>query len=91
MIYLDSAASAQKPRQVIDAISDFYSHDYANIHRGIYELSERATNLYEDTREQVKDFIHAAHTEEIIFVRGTTEGINLVAQSYGRSAVASGR
>lgn len=85
VIYLDSAASAQKPRQVVDAIADFYFQDYANIHRGIYELSERATKLYENARDQVKKFIHAAHTEEIIFVRGTTEGINLVAQSYGRS------
>lgn len=85
LIYLDSAASAQKPQQVIDAITHFYTHDYANIHRGIYELSERATELYEDTRVQVKHFIHAAHAEEIIFVRGTTEGINLVAQTFGRS------
>lgn len=85
IIYLDSAASAQKPRQVIDAMSNFYLQDYANIHRGIYELSERATKLYEDTREQVKKYIHAHHAEEIIFVSGTTEGINLVAQSYGRT------
>lgn len=80
LVYLDSAASAQKPRQVIDAISRFYLTDYANIHRGIYELSERATKLYEDTREQIKQFINAKHREEIIFVKGTTEGINLVAQ-----------
>lgn len=85
LVYLDSAASAQKPKAVIDAISHFYSHDYANIHRGIYELSERATNLFEDTREWVKQFIHATVKEEIIFVRGTTEGINLVAQSLGRT------
>lgn len=85
LVYLDSAASAQKPKQVIDAIAKFYSHDYANIHRGIYELSERATKLYEDTRAQVKQFINAKHAEEIVFVRGTTEGINLVAQSFGRS------
>lgn len=85
LVYLDSAASAQKPRQVIDAISHFYNHDYANIHRGIYELSERATKLFENTRKLVKEFIHAQHAEEIIFVRGTTEGINLIAQSLGRS------
>ncbi|VVC74739.1 Cysteine desulfurase [Aquicella siphonis] len=84
VIYLDSAASAQKPRQVVDAVSNFYFHDYANIHRGIYELSERATRLYEQARDRVKNFIHAAHAEEIVFVRGTTEGINLVAQSFGR-------
>src|SRR5579862_3432381 len=85
LVYLDSAASAQKPKAVIDAISHFYLHDYANIHRGIYELSERATQLFEETREAVKQFIHASQKEEIIFVRGTTEGINLVAQSLGRS------
>lgn len=85
LVYLDSSASAQKPQQVIDAISNFYQNDYANIHRGIYELSEHATQLYENTRMQVQQFIHAAHAEEIVFVRGTTEGINLVAQSFGRS------
>jgi len=85
IIYLDSAASAQKPRQVITAMSDFYYQDYANIHRGIYELSERATALYENARLVVKEFIHAKKSEEIIFVRGTTEGINLIAQSLGRS------
>lgn len=85
LIYLDSAASSQKPRQVIEALSSFYAHDYANIHRGIYELSERATQQYEAAREKIKQFIHAAHSEEIVFVRGTTEGINLVAQSFGRN------
>jgi cysteine desulfurase/selenocysteine lyase len=85
MVYLDSAASAQKPRQVVDAISHFYLHDYANIHRGIYELSERSTKLYEDVREQVKTFLNAADVKEIIFVSGTTAGINLVAQSLGRT------
>src|SRR5579862_4404550 len=85
MVYLDSASSAQKPRQVVDAITQFYYSDYANIHRGIYELSERATCLYESTREVVKNFIQATVKEEIIFVRGTTEGINLIAQAYGRS------
>lgn len=85
VIYLDSAASAQKPKQVIDTISNFYQHDYANIHRGIYELSERSTMLYDAARAKVQGFINAKHTNEIIFVRGTTEAINLVAQSYGRS------
>jgi cysteine desulfurase/selenocysteine lyase len=84
LIYLDSAASTQKPKQVITAMSDFYEHNYANIHRGIYELSERSTKKFEDTRFKVKELINAAHQDEIIFVRGTTEGINLVAQSYGR-------
>lgn len=85
IIYLDSAASAQKPRQVVDAISNFYFQDYANIHRGIYELSERSTRFYENARKQVKTFINAVHKEEIIFVRGATEGINLVAQCFGRA------
>ena len=85
VVYLDSSGSAQKPKQVVDAIRDFYFHDYANIHRGIYELSERASKMYEDVRDSVKTFIHAAHREEIVFVRGTTEGINLVAQSFGRA------
>ncbi len=80
LVYLDSAASAQKPQKVIDAITQFYSYDYANIHRGIYELSERATALYEKARQTVQQFIHAKYAEEIIFVRGATEGINLVAQ-----------
>lgn len=84
IIYFDSAASAQKPSQVIQAISDFYADDYANIHRGIYELSERATHLYESTREVVRKFIRANSADEIVFVRSSTEGINLVAQSFGR-------
>jgi cysteine desulfurase/selenocysteine lyase len=84
LIYLDSAASSQKPRQVVEAISNFYSNDYANIHRGIYELSEKSTRLYENTRISVKNFIHAPHADNIIFVKSTTEGINLVAESYGQ-------
>lgn len=87
LVYLDSAASAQKPQCVIDAVSHYYSHDHANIHRGVYELSQRATEQYEEARRTVKEFIHANSTHEIIFVRGTTEGINLVAQSYGRSQI----
>jgi cysteine desulfurase/selenocysteine lyase len=83
LVYFDSAASAQKPKQVIHAMSNFYLQDYANIHRGIYELSERATKLYEEARVVVKNFIHANSEDEIVFVRGTTEGINLVAHSLG--------
>ncbi len=79
VIFFDSAASAQKPRQVLEAVNHFYQHDYANIHRGIYELSERASLLYENTREKVRQFIHAKEAGEIVFVRGTTEAINLVA------------
>lgn len=84
LVYLDSAASAQKPKAVIEAMSTFYERDYANIHRGVYELSERATKLYEASREAVRQFINANQKEEIIFVRGTTEAINLVAQSFGK-------
>jgi cysteine desulfurase/selenocysteine lyase len=85
LIYLDNAASAQKPQTVIDAISRFYSTSYANIHRGIHWLSERATEAYESARVRVQRFLGAAEAKEIIFVRGTTEAINLVAQTYGRT------
>jgi cysteine desulfurase/selenocysteine lyase len=84
LVYFDNAATTQKPRSVIDAVSNFYSHDNANIHRGIYALSQRSTLAYEQTREKTRDFINAKKTSEIIFVRGATEAINLVAQSYGR-------
>ncbi|MBA3661367.1 MAG: cysteine desulfurase [Gammaproteobacteria bacterium] len=90
LIYLDSASSAQKPQQVIDAISFFYSHDYANIHRGIYELSERATHLYEQVRSKVKTLIHAQYADEIVFVRGTTEAFNLLATTLGEHYLQSG-
>ena len=90
IIYLDSASSAQKPRQVVEAMSNFYFQDYANVHRGIYELSERANRLYEEARHTVKTFIGASFDDEIVFVRGTTEGINLVAQSYGKAHLQKG-
>jgi cysteine desulfurase/selenocysteine lyase len=85
LVYLDSSASSQKPQCVIDAISEYYQNDHANIHRGVYELSARATKLYENTRKAIQQFINAKHAHEIIFVRGATEGINLVAQSFGRT------
>ncbi len=85
IIFFDSAASSQKPIQVLNAVNDFYQKDYANIHRGIYELSERASLLYENTREKVRQFIHAPHANEIVFVRGTTEAINLVAQCISKN------
>ncbi|MBW2667825.1 MAG: aminotransferase class V-fold PLP-dependent enzyme, partial [Deltaproteobacteria bacterium] len=84
LVFLDSAASAQKPQQVIDAMSEFYSHDYANIHRGVYELSQRATDAFEAAREKVRAFLNAGEAREIVFVRGTTEAINLVAMTHGR-------
>ncbi len=83
LVYLDNAASSQKPRQVIDAIRHHYEHDNANVHRGIHELSNRATEAYEGARQRVADFINAGSREEIIFTRGTTEGLNLVANSWG--------
>ena len=90
LIYLDNAASAQKPQAVIDAVSRFYSTDNANIHRGLHALSVRATRAYERARGKVQNFLHAARPEEVIFVRGATEGINLVAQSYARSNLQKG-
>jgi cysteine desulfurase/selenocysteine lyase len=87
LVFLDSAASSQKPQCVIDAIVNYYQHDHANIHRGVYELSVRATKLFEDARVKIKNFINAAHAHEIIFTRGTTEAINLVADSFGRAFV----
>lgn len=90
LIYLDNSNSSQKPSCVIDAISHYYCHDNANIHRSVYALSERATQLYEKTRETIREFINAKSIQEIIFTRGTTEGINLIAQSYGRSQLHEG-
>lgn len=90
LVFLDSSSTSQKPKCVIDAISHYYSQDHANVHRGIYELSERATRLYEKTRKKIQWFINAALTHEIIFTRGATESINLVAQSYGRAHFKSG-
>ncbi len=84
LVFLDNAASSQRPQSVIDAVSHYYMHDHANVHRGVHTLSERATAAYEGTREKIRSYINAASTAEIIFVRGTTEAINLVAQSYGR-------
>lgn len=88
LVYLDSAASAQKPQAVIDKELHFYRDGYAAVHRGIHSLSAEATQQMEAVRTQVADFIHAASAEEIIFVRGTTEAINLVANSYGRHFLA---
>ena len=90
LVYLDNAATSQKPRQVIEAISRFYSEDYSNIHRGVHTLSQRSTQSYEAVRTKVQRFIHAAEDREIIFVRGTTEGINLVAFGYLRPRLQPG-
>ncbi|MEJ2880234.1 cysteine desulfurase [Pedobacter sp. GR22-6] len=90
LVYFDNAATSQKPLQVIEALRHYYSHYNANIHRGIHTLAEEATMAYEATRMAVKDFIGAASTEEIIFTRGTTEAINLVAYTWGRQHISKG-
>jgi cysteine desulfurase / selenocysteine lyase len=90
LVYLDNAATTQKPQAVIDAMVRSYAEDNANIHRGVHLLSERATQAYELAREKMQHFLNAASSREIVFVRGTTEGINLVAQTYGRAHVAKG-
>jgi cysteine desulfurase/selenocysteine lyase len=90
LVYLDNAATTQKPRCVIDAITDYYEKDNANVHRGVHELSQRATQAYEGAREKVRSFINAPSVEEIIFTRGTTEAINLVAASYGGDVLKAG-
>ena len=84
LVYLDSSNSSQKPYSVIQTIKQYYENEHANVHRGIYALSENATRAYEATRKKVKDFIHAKESHEIIFTRGTTESINLVANSFAR-------
>ena len=90
LVYLDNAATTQKPQAVIDAMVRSYAEDNANIHRGVHLLSERATRAYEEARGKVQRFLNAANAREIIFVRGTTEAINLVAQTFGRVNVRSG-
>lgn len=90
LAYLDNAATTQKPKSVIDALNRYYSFENANIHRGIHYLSQQATDAYDEARQTIQKFLNAREAREIIFVRGTTEGINLVAQSYGRTFLKSG-
>ena len=90
LVYLDNAASSQQPAAVIDAVADYARAHHANVHRGVHTLSQEATALYEGAREKVRRFVNARSTAEIVFVRGTTEAINLVAQSYGRTRLAAG-
>jgi cysteine desulfurase/selenocysteine lyase len=90
LIYLDNASSSQKPQAVIDAIRNHYTYNNANVHRGIHELSNRSTEIYEGSRKRVAEYLNAANTKEIIFTRGTTESINLVAQSWGQSNLNAG-
>jgi cysteine desulfurase / selenocysteine lyase len=90
LVYLDNAATTQKPRSVIDALSRYYAHDNANVHRGVHTLSQRATDDYEAARTNIARFINARAAEEIVFTRGTTDAINLVAQSFGRPMLRPG-
>ena len=90
IVYLDSAASAQQPSVVIDAIANYERHDHANVHRGVHTLSHRATDAYEGARETLRRFINAASTREVVLTSGTTESINLVAQSFCRPALGPG-
>lgn len=90
LVYLDNAATSQKPRIVTDTITRYYQQENANVHRGVHFLSQLATTEHDHAREAVRNFINAADTKEIVFVRGTTEAINLVAQTYGRSNVGAG-
>ena len=90
LVFLDSGASAQKPAVVIDGIAEFYRRDYANVHRGVYQLSQRSTDAFEEARETNRAFLNAADVNEVVFVRGATEAINLVAQSWGPVFVKAG-
>src|ERR1700730_8844174 len=90
LVYLDNAATSQKPQSVIDALVNYYTTYNANIHRGIHTLAEEATAAFEATRDGVKEFIHASSREEIIFTRGATESINLVANTWGRKNIKAG-
>src|SRR5882724_11990629 len=90
LIYFDNAASSQKPRAVLDIVRSYYEHDNANVHRGLHELSARATEHYEKSRQRVADFIGATSADEIVFTRGTTESINLVAQAWGGKFLRAG-
>jgi cysteine desulfurase/selenocysteine lyase len=90
LVYLDNAATTQKPASVLQALHDYYAGTNANIHRGVHTLSQRATDAYEAAREKVRRFVNARETREIVFVRGATEGINLVAQTLGRRSVGAG-
>ena len=90
LVYLDNAATSQKPKQVIESLVHFYEHDNANVHRGVHTLAERATSSYEGAREKVRQFIHAKSTKEVLFTRGTTTAINWLSRSYGDANVSEG-
>ncbi len=90
LVYLDNAATTQKPQAVIDRIVDYYQHTNSNVHRGVHALSQKATREYDEARETVRRFINAAHQQEVIFTRGTTEAVNLVAHAYGTTNLGEG-
>src|SRR5437763_8188067 len=90
LVYLDSGASSQRPLPVLRAVEEYETHSHANVHRGVHALSQAATAAYEGARERIRRFINARSTREIIFVRGTTEGINLIAQAYARPRLRAG-
>ena len=90
LVYMDNAATSQKPQTVLDALTHYYTEDNSNVHRGVHELSQRATKSYEDVRAKVQHFLNARESREIIYVRGTTEAINLVAMTYGRKNIGAG-
>lgn len=90
LVYFDNAATTQKPQVVIDALNHYYQKDNANIHRGIHALAERATSAYELTRKKIQTFLNAPSTDQVIFTSGTTAGINLVAQTFGRMTFSKG-
>src|SRR5690606_34935657 len=90
LVYLDSAASSQKPAEVVEAISQYYYQTHANVHRGVYQLSQRSTEAFETARKKVRDFIKARHDHEIIFTKGTTEGVNLLANTFSRAFLKAG-
>src|SRR3954467_10075974 len=90
LVYFDNAATTQKPRAVVKALRNYYEHDNANVHRGLHELSSRATEAYESARVRVAHYVGAASADEIVFTRGTTESINLVAQAWGGKFVRTG-
>jgi len=90
LVYFDNAATTQKPRKVVDALRHYYENDNANVHRGLHELSSRATEAYEAARTRVAQYVGATSADEIVFTRGTTEGINLVAQTWGGKFLGKG-
>ena len=90
LVYLDSANSSQKPKAVIDKMSNFYETEFSNVGRSVYTLAVKATNKFEETRDIVKSYINAKHREEIIFTKGATEAINLVANTYGEKYISPG-